>query len=544
MAAEPIDPDHPKRRQVLGSTVLAGVPLQGGERVERAYWACVVAKVPIREQLKLYQDAFEKARGGDPTRDFPSYEGFFIERAEVLPGKELDWKPVPLYDGQRKGQASIASNKPLTSEPDKHVIAKPAFDKLAEAATNFWAGGISQDVIDARFAEYPLTLPLPPLVGRQWGSEATHPDIPLAIDTPPLEPETDLTEQLTPEQKAAQEKATSGFGSRAGTQGTTPGGPGAIYGARPGGEFSRPGGPMMQRSFGGERGPGGMGPGGMAGRFMPRGGEFGPGGPGGEGSFRGGGAGQMAGQHTTLPKSVDFYLLRFFDFSVEPGKRYRYRVKLVLSDPNYNLPQGVIAQEVQERQAKEAAAARAAKTEKPFFRIVDKWSDPSPIVGIPMAGNVRLASVRVPAAEKVNDEPTATMLVEAFDVDATGSPIQTAVERELRRGFVANMVQDAEYLVDPTMIDTFPSFKFMTGMTLLDVDGGSKIPQGKDYTVPARALIMGPAGELYIRSELNDKTDIQNHRILFAKPDKRAGAGGPEGFPGGPGGARGRPGPR
>jgi hypothetical protein len=279
-----------------------------------------------------------------------------------------------------------------------------------------------------------------------------------------------------------------------------------------------------------------MGPG-MAGRFIPGRGEGGPG----EGSFRGGGgAGQMAGRHTTLPKSVDFYLLRFFDFSVEPGKRYRYRVKLVLSDPNNSLPQGVLSQEVQERQAKEAATARTQKTEKPWFRIVDKWSDPSPIVGIPMAGNVRLASVRVPAAEKVNDEPIATMLVEAFDVDATGSPIQTAVERDLRRGYVANMVQDAEYLIDPTLIDTFPSFKFMTGMTLLDVDGGSKIPQGKDYTVPARALVMGPAGELYIRSELNDKTDIQNHRILFAKPDKRAAAGGPEGM--GPGGGRGRPG--
>ena len=288
---------------------------------------------------------------------------------------------------------------------------------------------------------------------------------------------------------------------------------------------------MMPRSFGPEGGPG-MRPG-MSNRFMSRGD---PGGPGGEGAFRGGGAGQLAGQHTTLPKSVDFYLLRFFDFSVEPGKRYRYRVKLVVNDPNYNLPQGVLAQEVQERQARDAQTARAQKGEKPWFRIIDKWSDPSPIVGIPMAGNVRLASVKVPPAEKFNDEPTATMLVEAFDVDETGGPIQSAVEKDLRRGYVANMVQDAEYLIDPTLIDTMPSFKFMTGMTLLDVDGGTKLV--RDYTAPARALVMGPAGELYIRSELNDKTDVQNHRILFAKPDKRAGAGGPEGMP--PGGSRGR----
>ena len=85
--------------------------LQGGERIERAYWACVTAKVPIREQLKLYQDALEKARGADPTRDFPSYVGFYVERAEVLPGKDLAWTAVPLYDGQ---QQSIAQSKPLT----------------------------------------------------------------------------------------------------------------------------------------------------------------------------------------------------------------------------------------------------------------------------------------------------------------------------------------------------------------------------------------------------------------------------------------------
>ena len=102
MANEPIDPAHPKRRLVLNASgrTMTSV-LQGGERIERAYWACVTAKVPIRQQLKLYQDALEKARGGDPVRDFPGYVGFFVERAEVLSGKELAWKPVPLYDGQR-----------------------------------------------------------------------------------------------------------------------------------------------------------------------------------------------------------------------------------------------------------------------------------------------------------------------------------------------------------------------------------------------------------------------------------------------------------
>ena len=44
---------------------------------------------------------------------------------------------------------------------------------------------------------------------------------------------------------------------------------------------------------------------------------------------------RSATQKTTVAKGVDFWLLRFFDFSVQPGKRYKYRVRLVLADPNY-----------------------------------------------------------------------------------------------------------------------------------------------------------------------------------------------------------------
>jgi hypothetical protein len=260
--------------------------------------------------------------------------------------------------------------------------------------------------------------------------------------------------------------------------------------------------------------------------------------------MRGGGGGLAAGQHTSLTKGVDYYLLRFFDFSVEPGKKYQYRVKLALQDPNFNMPQGVLDAAVLDRQAKEAAAAKAAKTDKPWYRKVEKWSDPSPAVGIPMAGNVRLAETKIPSADKLNDEPVVKLLVEAFDVDDAGSPIQAAAEKDVRRGYVANMVQDAEYLVDPTMIDTQANFKFFTGMTLLDVDGGGKL--AKDMTYPARVLVMGPAGEMYIRSDMEDKPYVDSHRMIFEKVDPRrtpGGPGGPEGGPGGPGGGR-RPPPR
>jgi hypothetical protein len=532
--SEPIDPNHPKRRQVQGSFRPTGNSLQGGERIERAYWACVVAKVPIREQLQRFQDALEKARGANPERDFPGYVGYFVERADVLPGKELDWKAVPLYDGQRQ---SVANDKSLTNGPS-HVIAAPAFDSLVSAAQQYWAGGPSQDVIDSRFAVYPLTLPLPPLVGREWGSEATHPDIPLAINTPPLETETQQPGVQPGE--APKSTPSSDFGTAAPVTAQGPGmGQSFGYGgARPGSEY--PGGARFGSRFGSEGGPGmypGMPPGGRGYAMMGQ--EGGPGG------FRGGssGPGQVAQEHVSLPKGVDYYLLRFFDFSVEPGKKYKYRVKLVLKDPNYGLPQMVLAPAVLDRQAKELQAARAKnpKAERPFYRIVDQWSDPSPSVGIPTNGNVRLADVKVPSSDKANDEPTVKLLVEAFDVDDSGMPIQAATEKDFKRGYVANMVQDTEYLVDAMTIDTQKDFKFFTGMTLLDVDGGAKIPGTRDMTYPARILVMGPAGELYIHDELDEKSYVETHRAIFEK--NPTGAMGPEGpgGPGRPGGRRGSP---
>ncbi len=502
------DPAHPKRRPLYGMAQALGVPLQGGERVEQAYWAIVVAKVPIREQLKRYQDAFEKAKlGFDPARDFPQYKGYFVQRAEVVPGKDLDWKPVPVYAGEHK---FIVANQPISP----NGVGQPVMDKLYEIASKTWAG-MSPNVIDPRFSDYVLTFPLPPLVGRDWGPEATHPDIPLLADTPPLEEEVSQLTTDSPDQRRAVD---SPFGA------TDP-------------TLSNPGFPMPGRGAGMGRG----GFPGLGGRFGGEGGErsFRPSmgrGPEGEGSRGLGGGGRYSGggamagpggARTSLPKGLDYLLLRFFDFTVEPGKKYKYRVSLVLSDANYSMPDNVLAPEVLDRHAKENQAARAKNSVRPDIRLVEGWSDPSPTVGIPLAGSVKLVDVKPWTPEKINDEPTANLLVEAFDVDEKGNAIQAANKKEFRRGGVANMVEDAKYLGEG-WIDVWKGFKFNTGMTVLDIDGGKQLT--KNYKSPGRVLLMGPAGELYIRNELDDKLAVQYHDLLYETDDKRrpGGEGGPE----------------
>lgn len=507
------DPEHPDRRLVEGSVGAVGIPLQGGERIERAYWATVVAKVPIREQLKRYQDAFEEARDYDPTRDFPRYMGYLVQRSEVVRGKPLDWQPVAVYDPKRQ---SVQSKKPV-----KQFVNIDAVNKLRELAAMEYAGQPVEPV-DPRWTDYILTLPLPPLVGRDFGADATHPDIPLAINAPPPEEVTaPPTEQPAVETKEEDSGEFSG-GTR--SQQMISQGPGAFAPGRmpgyPGGEFGRSGG------YGSEL---------M--RGMP-------------GSFRGEGMGEMRGysgggiagpdtQRTTIPREVDFWLLRFFDFTVEPGKKYRYRVKLVLADPNYGFPS--------DNALDSAVLDRLATSKKRDFRIVEEWSEPSPAVGIPLAGSVYLAEAKLPS-KGINDEPTVKLMVETFDVDATeGTAVQITKEKDFRRGHVVNLNEKMKYAgvsERGRWIDTYDSYKLQTGMTVLDVEGADKLT--KDFSAPARALLMDPAGELIIRKELDDDPSVEYLRALFAEPKKGRGEGEgmmPGMFPGGRGfdpGSRGR----
>ena len=378
----------------------------------------------------------------------------------MLPGKELAWQHVPLYDGQHK---SIAENAALSVGP-RHGIGTAVIDKLNSAAAQLWAGGPSADVVDERFANRALTLPLPPLVGRNWGKNATHPKLRLNLAELEADPES-LEVPMMADQPSS---FVSGFGNSG-------------AGMRPGMQFA-----------GNIPGPYGIGPG-------PR--RYWGGRGGSSTNYPGGAESNASDTSSILPVGVDYYLLRFFDFTVERGKKYKYRVKLAIADPNYDMPTNTLAPEVLDRQAD---AAKSNRGRKPSFRLTDDWSTPSPTVGIPIGGSIRLAGVKLPSPEKVNDEPSASLLIEAFALDEKGNAIKAATEEQnFRRGSVANLIKDTEYL-GPGYIDYREDFRFFTGMTLLDVDGGEKL--SRDFSAPSRILLMGPTGQLYVHNEVDDET--------------------------------------
>lgn len=504
---EIIDPEHPNRRAVTGIGRTAGIPVQGDEEIRPAYWAAVVAKVPIKEQLRLYQDALQNARGYDPDADSPRYLGYKVERVEVVPGeenKELVWKPVSVYNGKGTLIGPVVNLLALNGRAADEATGK----KAAAGVADDWAAQ-PEEVVDPRYLDSDgvLAFPLPPLVGRDWGAEATHSEIPLASKATDAEPETPQPDDknAAPAATPAEDDFAAGdpSGASSGTRRRAPvsvgrGGGGRGMGGMEGGEYGRGGGGYSERASA------------MMGR---RGGEGAPSGRGGAGY---GGA--------SVAPQVPCWLLRFYDFSVEPGKKYKYRVQLVLQDPNQNSDTStrlVSSDSLDKKVLDRLKAEKAAKHGR--YRTTEGWSDPSPTVSIPLAGNVRVAAAK-PASDRANDEPATTLLVESFGVDEKGKATQAAKEEDFRRGSVANMTKDADILVEQgRAIDVQKNFAFHTGITILDIDGGSTL--AKDVKEPARVLLMDQAGQLFVQSETDDADAVQLHRDIFAdeKDNKRGG---------------------
>ena len=80
----------------------------------------------------------------------------------------------------------------------------------------------------------------------------------------------------------------------------------------------------------------------------------------------------QAAKATPVGPKHDHHLFRFVDYTVEPGKRYRYRVKLLLHNPNVDLP---------DQYLKEPAVSHTPTLET-------DWSQPSPVVSVPRGYNV------------------------------------------------------------------------------------------------------------------------------------------------------------
>ncbi|MGA2797761.1 MAG: hypothetical protein ABSE63_09295 [Thermoguttaceae bacterium] len=195
-------------------------------------------------------------------------------------------------------------------------------------------------------------------------------------------------------------------------------------------------------------------------------------------------------------ESSAYKLLRFFDFTVEPGKSYIYRVSLALKNPNFQVDAGKLEN------------ADFAK-EKNLYT---KLPTASERVDVPKDTQVLVGAAKTEALEPGKFP---VVLLTWAQNGRAGYYSLTNVDH----GQVLNIKNQTVVPVAPESPSPAPpdaedvKADLITDATLLDKEGGKKFTTGKDHklSVPRDMLFMmvnGKSISLMLRDELDDMSEI------------------------------------
>jgi hypothetical protein len=202
-------------------------------------------------------------------------------------------------------------------------------------------------------------------------------------------------------------------------------------------------------------------------------------------------------------------LFRFFDFDVKPGKTYRYRVKVLITNPNFKILEQYV-------KTPEDALKKYLESE---------WSQPaSNAVSLPLDAYV-LAGPVFPA-KSFSTEPKGKLAIVSFNA-RTGVENFTEFNgrnEELLRGQMLNFRQRTlsgqsesragagRPLPGGATAAEADKGDFITNNLLLDFRGGNSLT-GKLKTDAGSVLLLDSSGRLAVRNELEDEKDIAQRRV-------------------------------
>jgi len=192
-------------------------------------------------------------------------------------------------------------------------------------------------------------------------------------------------------------------------------------------------------------------------------------------------------------------LLRFFDFKVEPNHRYQYRVKLVLRNPNFNLP---------DRYLKDPSVAKQQYVFSPD-------SEPTPVVTVSGYSEVIAGGVDPPRG--IN-EATASIIIRNRDAD-TGAIVAYEFPG-VERGAMLNFEVAKKTVRGKTVGALMPNpatskvsvaehAVFKSNEMLLDLRGGDNLPSPHNRRVKETSgvLVLDENGWLHVRGEFADQAE-------------------------------------
>lgn len=232
---------------------------------------------------------------------------------------------------------------------------------------------------------------------------------------------------------------------------------------------------------------------------------------------------------------LEYALFRFFDFDVEPGKHYMYRVQLWLPNPNYQVEARFLADD--------------SLREKQW--LTTPWSEPTELTTVPRDARVLIGSVKPAPGGRVTMEPRATVGIPYFYFD---KGVEVFDKFDVLRGRYLNFPEQevpaeslnpagprpgydeysgsSEYSEDFLGSSAAPSstaakskeeeepvkLDFNTETVLLDMVGGERIAgRDRDLTAPGMLLLLDPDGQLVVQNELDDKTEYEQ----LAPPEEK-----------------------
>jgi hypothetical protein len=426
LAGTPGEADVENEKPLPPEMELPGPPAMGAT-VEARPFVMVTGAIPFEKQLREYEMRFAHAQKGEAganqnrmiqqdDRDLPKYVWWRLERVDLASGEEktiIDFGDLDqiFKDVQEIGKPQVIKGiHPTTSKNEagyKHL--------LADMKT--WQNNPNEVVPPEYIDAVWLTWPLPPVLLHDWGHEATNPLIPLT----------------SPE-------AADASGDVKPADGTKPG------------DASKP---TVPDAFSGEMPDASTGPINRQAPMYSRRGD--PSAPTRSGSGYAvkvpGGPSGPANRWTVAAEDappVPYKLFRFTDFDVQPGHSYRYRVQLVLKNPNYGI----------------SADALATPAVKPEPYRDTPWSDASAVANVPPAPRLLAAGIDRPKGK----DPKGRVGIMTWDKE---SAVQLLYKESIDLGAVANFVKKkVEDVIDPSrrMRRDFNS-DFVTNAALIDVHG-------------------------------------------------------------------------
>ncbi|MFM8324037.1 MAG: hypothetical protein ACKN9U_04175, partial [Pirellulaceae bacterium] len=499
-----------------------------------AVFNVVTALVPHEELVKNYGKELSNSVNFDAFRDSPNYLGFQVERVDVTdnPAQEIaddQWQP-------------------LDSASSKTIL---------DARRKNWAGECTE-IVQSRFVHPMLTMPIPPILIRDYRSFANHTKTAAVTDAQPnaaIPPGGSNSEAGAAEESDGMQGGPGGGYPGAGGPGGGypgaggPGGPGGGGPGGPGGGYPGAGGPGGPGGgMPGAGGPGGGYPGGGAGGLG--GGMAGMGNMGGMmGGVAGGGAGGYPGMGSSARNQTSdskYKLVRFYDFDVAPGKVYKYRVRLMLEDPNYpamasmqpSLPT-LKADALKRVQDLQTADRNAKKDDddkkgnaapKRTSTLYSPWSSASPAIAVATPGEIHAGGSAGLLALAEADVDGKKIQFEAQGATIPGGRLQVAYSEWdssraadmprveiVERGTVLagklgskKQVQVVHPLSKIVLAD--PDYQFKQPWTILDV----QVPQQMSYSSLSRDPLM-TAGETVAFDPANGDWVVSNEFDSFTK---------------------------